>query len=259
MELGFDGKVALVAAGSRGIGRATALQLSREGAAVAICARGEDDLTKTVEDCQGPAIGVQADVSERDDVERFVQDALDAFERIDVLVNNAGGPPRGGFEDVDSEAFRDALDLNLMSTISLTKECLPHLKEGDWGRIINITSISAKEPLEDLVLSNTARTGVLGAAKTLSREVAEENVTVNSVLPGLTGTDRLQNLIEGQASEAEISYEEAKAESESGIPMGRWGEPQELADVITFLASERASYVTGTALQVDGGLVSGLL
>lgn len=259
MELGLDGKVALVAAGSRGIGRATALQLSKEGAAVAICARGEEDLMETVEDCEGPAIGVQADVSIREDVERFVQDALDAFERIDVLVNNAGGPPRGSFEAVDSEAFRDALDLNLMSTINLTKEGLPHLKEGDWGRIINITSISAKEPLGDLVLSNTARSGVLAAAKTLSREVAEENVTVNSILPGLTGTDRLHDLIEDQANDADVSFEEARAESETSIPMGRWGEPEELADVITFLASERASYVTGTALQVDGGLVSGLL
>ncbi len=259
MEFGLDGKVALVAAGSRGIGRATALQLSKEGAALAICARGEEDLMRTVEDCQGPSIGVQADVSNPGDVERFVQDALDAFEGIDVLINNAGGPPRGGFEDVNSEAFREALNLNLMSTINLTQECLPHLKSGDWGRIINITSISAKEPLEDLVLSNTARAGVLGAAKTLSREVAENDVTVNSVLPGLTGTDRLHNLIREQASESKKSFEKAREDSESNIPMGRWGEPDELADVITFLASERASYVTGTALQVDGGLVSGLL
>lgn len=259
MELGLEGKVALVAAGSRGIGRATALQLSREGAALAICARGQEDLMKTVEDCEGPAIGVQADVSDADDVERFVSDALDAFEGIDVLVNNAGGPPRGGFEDVDSEDFREALDLNLMSTINLTKECLTHLKSGDWGRVINITSISAKEPLEDLVLSNTARSGVLGAAKTLSQEVADADVTVNSVLPGLTGTDRLHDLIREQASESGQSFEQAREESEAKVPMGRWGKPDELADVITFLASERASYVTGTALQIDGGLVSGLL
>jgi len=259
MELGLGGKVALVAAGSRGIGRATALQLSKEGAAVALCARGREDLMRTVEDCEGPAIGVQADVSKPDEVERFVEDTLDAFEGVDVLVNNAGGPPRGGFEDVDPEDFREALDLNLMSTINLTKECLPHLKSGDWGRIINITSISAKEPLDDLVLSNTARAGVLGAAKTLSREVAGEDVTVNSVLPGLTGTDRLHDLIREQASESDQSFEEARKESESNIPMGRWGDPDEIADVITFLASERASYVTGTALQVDGGFLSGLL
>lgn len=259
MDLGLDGKVALVAAGSRGIGRATALRLSEEGAAVAICSRGQEDLTRTVEECEGPAIGVQADVTEEVDVVSFVEDALAAFERIDVLVNNAGGPPRGGFEDVDADAFREALELNLMSTVNLTKECLPHLKQNEWGRIINITSISAKEPLEDLVLSNTSRAGVLGAAKTLSREVAQEEVTVNSVLPGLTGTDRLHNLIEQTAEEADLSFEEAREASENDIPMKRWGKPEELADVITFLASERASYVNGTSLQVDGGLVSGLL
>lgn len=259
MDLGLNGKVALVAAASRGIGRATAMRLSEEGAAVAICARGEESLHNTVEELPGPALGVQADVSDPKDVEQFVEDALGTFEQIDVLVNNAGGPPPGGFEDQSSGAFREALDLNLMSTINLTKQCLPHLKEGDWGRIINITSISAKEPIDDLVLSNTARAGVLGAAKTLSKEVAESSVTVNSILPGLTGTERLKDLTQQQADDAGISYEEARDASLEDIPMNRWGKPGELADVITFLASERASYVTGTALQVDGGLVSSLL
>lgn len=259
MDLQLDGKVAAVAAASRGIGRATALRLSEEGAAVAICARGEDDLQQTVEECDGPTIGVQADVSDQSDVERFIDDTVDAFEGIDILVNNAGGPPPGGFQDVNSNEFREAIELNLMSTINLTKECLPHLKEADWGRIINITSISAKEPLENLVLSNTARAGVLGAAKTLSKEVASEDITVNSVLPGLTGTDRLQDLTEERASRESMTYEEAKQASLEDVPMDRWGEPDELADVITFLASARASYVTGTALQVDGGLINSLL
>lgn len=259
MDLGLDGKVAMVAAASRGIGRATAMQLSREGAAVAICARGESDLQSTVEELPGPALGVQADVSEPGDVEQFVGDTLGAFDGIDVLVNNAGGPPPGGFEDHASSDFQEALDLNLMSTVNLTKEALPHLKERDWGRIINITSISAKEPIDDLVLSNTARAGVLGAAKTLSKEVGESEITVNSVLPGLTGTERLKNLTEDQAENEGISYEEARDASLEEIPMNRWGNPGEIADVITFLASDRASYVTGTALQVDGGLVSGLL
>lgn len=259
MDLGLDGKVAIVAAASRGIGRATALELSRQGAAVAICARGESDLQSTVEDLPGPSLGVQADVSEPEDVEQFVDDVLAAFDRIDVLVNNAGGPPPGGFEDQSSAEFQEALNLNLMSTINLTKEALPYLKENEWGRVINITSISAKEPIEDLVLSNTARAGVLGAAKTLSKEVGESSVTVNSVLPGLTGTERMKNLTEEEAEKAGISYEDARNASLEDIPMDRWAKPEEIADVITFLASERASYVTGTALQVDGGLVSGLL
>lgn len=259
MDLGLDGKVALVAAASRGIGRATAMRLSEEGAAVAICARGDDDLQQTVEELPGPALGVQTDVSDPEDVEQFVEDALATYDQIDVLVNNAGGPPSGGFEDKTSEEFRNALDLNLLSTVNLTKKALPYLKDGEWGRIINITSISAKEPLEGLVLSNTARAGVLGAAKTLSREVAESNVTVNSVLPGLTGTERLRNLTEEQADASGISFDEAREASLEDIPMDRWGKPGEIADVIAFLASDRASYVTGTALQVDGGLVSGLL
>ncbi|MFB6346909.1 MAG: SDR family NAD(P)-dependent oxidoreductase, partial [bacterium] len=199
MDLGFDGKVALVAAGSRGIGRSTALQLSKEGAAVAVCARGQEDLMRTVNDLPGPSIGVEADVTEQSDVEQFVEDTLAAFDQIDVLVNNAGGPPSGGFEGVSSADFEEAVELNLMSTINLTKKALPYLKEGDWGRIINITSISAKEPIDGLVLSNTSRAGVLGAAKTLSREIADSNVTVNSVLPGLTGTERLKSLMEDRA------------------------------------------------------------
>jgi 3-oxoacyl-[acyl-carrier protein] reductase len=258
MELGLNGKVAAVAAGSRGIGRQTALRLSEEGAAVSICARGQDDLMQTVDDCQGPAVGIEADVSKDEDVDTFIQETVDAFEGIDVLVNSAGGPPPGGFEEASSEDFRDALNLNLMSTINLTKAALPYLKENEWGRIINITSVSAKEPLENLVLSNTARSGVLGAAKTLSKEVANSNVTVNSVLPGLTGTERLKNLTEDRAERQNIDYESAREASLEDVPMNRWAEPQEIADVITFLASERASYVTGTALQVDGGMINSL-
>lgn len=259
MNLGLKGKVAAVAASSRGIGRATALRLSEEGAAVALCARGQDDLMEAVDECPGPAIGVEADVSKPDDVDQFVEDTVEAFDSIDVLVNNAGGPPPGGFTDVESENFQETVDLNLMSTVNLSKKALPHLTDGDWGRIINITSISAKEPLDDLVLSNTSRAGVLGAAKTLSREIAEKNVTVNSILPGLTGTERLENLTEEQADQDDISFEEAKESSIESVPMDRWAKPEEIADVIAFLASERASYVTGTAIQVDGGLIRSLI
>jgi len=184
---------------------------------------------------------------------------VEAFEGIDILINNAGGPPPGGFRDVSEDDFRDALELNLLSMIKLTKESLPHLESSQWGRIVNITSISAKEPLQDLVLSNTARSGVLGAAKTLSSEVAEKNITVNSVLPGLTGTERLENLTRDQAERNDVSFEEARQASLEDVPINRWAEPGEIADVITFLASERASYVTGTAIQVDGGLIDSLL
>lgn len=259
MELGLDGKVAAVAASSRGIGRATAHRLSEEGCKVSLCARGQDDLQNAVEECPGPSLGVEADVTEEDDVTRFIEDTVEAFDRLDILVNNAGGPPPGGFLDQDVDQFRDAVELNLMSTIQLTKAAIPHLQGNEWGRIINITSVSAKQPIDDLVLSNTSRAGVLGAAKTLSDELAEENITVNSVLPGLTATDRMQELTEDMAEVEGITPEEARKQTVDDVPMDRWADPEEIADVIVFLASERASFVTGTAIQVDGGFVEGLI
>lgn len=258
MNLGLDGKVAVVAAASRGIGRAVAHQLSEEGAGVAICARGEDDLHDAVESCPGPAIGVQADVRETADLQTLIEDTLEAFGGIDVVVNNAGGPPPGGFQEVGPEDFEAALQLNLLSTIRLTQLALPHLKEAEGGRVINITSVTAKEPKPDLALSNTARSAVLGAAKTLSREVAPEGITVNSVLPGSTGTERMVELTRDKAERRGISYEEAQRESAGSIPMDRWGTPREIADVVTFLASERASFVTGCAIPVDGGYTRSL-
>lgn len=259
MDLGLKGKVALVAAGSKGIGRATALTLSEEGASVGICARGQEQLKKTVEDCEGPAVGVEADVTNPSDIETFVEDTREAFGQIDILVNNAGGPPPGGFEDMDPEDFEEALQLNLMSTVRLTKQALPYIKKQPWGRVVTITSVSVKEPLGDLVLSNTARAGATAALKTLSQEVADENVTVNTVLPGLTWTGRMQELVEDTADRQDMSTDEAREQKVQTVPMNRWGEPEEIADVITFLASERASFVTGTNVQVDGGLISGLL
>ncbi|MFB6356831.1 MAG: SDR family oxidoreductase [bacterium] len=259
MDLKLDGKVAMVAAGSKGIGRATALGLSEEGATVSICARGQKALAETVNDCPGPAMGVEADVTEHSDIKTFVKDTVEAYGGIDILVNNAGGPPSGGFQDMEPDKFRDALELNLMSTINLTKEALPHLKQQEWGRIITVTSVSVKQPLGDLVLSNTARSGATAALKTLSNEVADENITVNCVLPGLTATDRMKELTEDQAERQDISVEQAREQTVSNVPMDRWADPGEIADVAVFLASERASFVTGTNIQVDGGFISNLL
>lgn len=259
MDLGLEGKVALVAAGSRGIGRATALSLSREGATVAICARGQEDLEKTVTDCEGPAMGVEADVTDPTQITTFVEDTVEAYGQVDILVNNAGGPPPGGFQEMSAEDFEDALELNLMSTVRLTKEALPHLKKQPWGRIVTVTSVSVKEPLGNLVLSDTARSGATSALKNLAREIADEKITVNTVLPGLTWTDRMRELTEDRANRNNNSFEEARRNFVGNVPMKRWGKPEEIADVITFLASEQAGFVTGTQVQVDGGLIRGLL
>lgn len=261
MDLGLKDKVAIVAASSRGIGRATAHRLAREGADVTICARGQEDLEQTLSELAeypGETLAVQADVTEPEDLDTLVEDTRNHLGTPDILVNNAGGPPSGGFLDTHPKEFEDAVQLNLMSMVRLTKRVLPDMREQQWGRVINITSVSAKQPIPDLVLSNSTRAGVLGTAKTLAGEVAEDNVTVNSVLPGLTGTDRMKELTEDQADREGIDYETAREESASKAPMGRWGEPEELADAIAFLASERASFITGTALPVDGGLVQSL-
>lgn len=262
MDLGLRDKVALVAGSSRGLGRAIAEELAGEGASLVLCARGKDaleDARAAIAD-RGVAVGtVAADLSEQADVERVVATALERFGRVDVLVTNAGGPPPGPFESHSPAAWRRALRLNLESVLTLVRGVLPGMKERRWGRILNVTSIAVKQPVDGLILSNSVRAAVTGFARTLANEVAPFGITVNNLLPGYTRTERLDELAESISASRGVSVDEARAGWEREIPMGRLGDPREFAALAAFLASERASYITGTSIQVDGGWVRGLL
>jgi len=263
MDLGLRGKVALVAASSRGLGRAAARELAREGARVAICARTGEELETTAqqirEETGEEVLAVQADLTQAADVSRLVAQVEEQFGQIDILVTNAGGPPGGSFDDFDDGAWEAAWELTLMSAVRLIRAVLPGMKARRWGRIVNITSVSVKQPMQDLLLSNAYRTAVVGMAKTLANELAPLGITVNNVCPGWTLTDRVRELVQRRAEQEGKPFDEALKAVATEIPMGRVGRPEELAALIAFLASERAAYITGTSIPVDGGYVRGLL
>jgi len=263
MELGLKDKVAIVAAASKGLGKAVALGLAFEGAKVSICARHADDLQRAAEDIRtasgAEVLAVQADVTRPEDIQRFVAETITHFGRVDILVNNAGGPPTATFMEIPDETWLAGVNLNLMSTIRLTREVVPHMQKQKWGRIINITSIAVKQPLEGLIISNAVRAGILGLAKSLANELGKDNILVNNVCPGYTLTQRLDELLESTARQEGLPKEEIVRSLERKIPLGRLGRPEELANLVVFLASERASYITGTTIQVDGGAVKGIL
>lgn len=263
MDLGLKGKVALVAAASKGLGRAIAEELAAEGASVVMCARGAEaleDAVKSISSSTGAeVVGVPADVSKPEDVTRVVLAAIHRFSRVDILVTNAGGPPSAMFESITPAMWDEAVRVTLLSTVNFCREVVPGMRERKWGRIINVTSITVKQPVDGLMLSNSLRAGVTGFAKTLSNEVARDGITVNNIIPGHTRTQRQIDLTKATAARAGISFEEAVKRREAEIPMGRTGEPKEFAALAAFLASERASYITGTSIQVDGGWIKGLL
>ena len=263
MDLGLKNKVALVAASSSGLGRAVAEELAAEGASLLLCARDAQTLTETAasiaERSGAHVLAVPADVTVIEDINRLVAAGFERFGRIDILVTNAGGPPAGRFDQLTREQWDAAIKLTLLSAVELARQVVPGMKERRWGRIINITSIAVKQPVDGLLLSNSLRAGLTGFARTLANEVAPEGITVNNVLPGYTRTERLQELVEFMAQKQGISIDEFRGTWEKEIPMGRLGEPRELAATVAFLASERASYITGTSIQVDGGWIRSLL
>jgi 3-oxoacyl-[acyl-carrier protein] reductase len=263
MDLGLNDKVALVAASSRGLGRAVAEELGREGARLVLCARGEDALNEAADairnDSGVEVVAVVADLSEPGDVRRVIDAGTAAFGRIDVLVTNTGGPPPGPFESHGPDAWRAAVRQNLESVLDLVRGVLPGMKQQRWGRIINITSIAVKQPVEGLILSNSVRAAVTGFARTLANEVAPHGITVNNVMPGYTRTDRLDELASRVAERKGLPHERRLEAWNDEIPMQRLGEPHELAALVTFLASERAAYITGTSIPVDGGWIRSLL
>jgi 3-oxoacyl-[acyl-carrier protein] reductase len=263
MELGLKDKVVVVGASSKGLGKAIALGLAEEGAKVTICARSADTLEATAAEIRektgADVLAVPTDVSQPEEVQNLIDQTVAHFGGVDILVNNAGGPRAGRFNDLSAQDYQDAVQLNLFSTINLCLATVPSMKARGGGRIINLTSVSVKQPVDGLMLSNMARTGVIGFAKTLASELAVDKILVNNVCPGIIFTDRIQQLATVRAEEAGITFDEAIANMTKDIPLGRIGDPQEFANLVVFLASERASYITGTTIQVDGGLVKGLL
>jgi 3-oxoacyl-[acyl-carrier protein] reductase len=263
LDLGLTNRVALVAAASKGIGFATARELAREGARVFLCSRDEKRASEAAEKIHletGVAVaGVGADVTDDRSVKQFVDLALERAGRVDILVTNAGGPPATTSDQTDLDLFRKAFELNALSAIRLAKLVLPGMRQRKWGRIVNITSVSVKQPIEGLILSNTVRSGLTGWAKTVATEVASDGVTVNNVAPGYTLTERQEELARARSEALGKTKDEIIATWATQGPMGRMGKPEEIAAAVAFLASERASYITGVTLQVDGGWVRSLL
>ncbi len=262
MELGLEGKVALVAAASEGLGKAVAAGFAREGAAVAICGRNRDTIEAAAAEIRhataGRVLPVQADVTNVHEVNGFVQSAANEFGRIDTLVCNAGGPPPGGFADVSDDAWEAAIQLTMMSAVRLIRASLPHLKSSGEGRIISMASSSIKQPIPGLILSNTLRLGLQGLVKSLSDELAPDGILINTVAPGRFDTRRVQGLDAGRAAKAGITIEEQRQRTQREIAVGRYGDAEEFARYVVFLGSPANSYVTGQALLVDGGLTRAL-
>jgi 3-oxoacyl-[acyl-carrier protein] reductase len=263
MDLGLQGKVALVAAASRGLGRATALGLAREGAKLVLCARGADGL-EAARNAIAKETGVEihtvvADLSNAAHIETVASQAMTKFGQVDILVTNAGGPPAGVFEKHTWEAWERAVNLTLRSVVELTRAVLPGMRARKWGRVINITSIAAKQPVDLLILSNSVRAAVTGFARTLANEVATDGVTVNNILPGYTRTERVEELADATAAKEGLTRADIIGRFEKEIPMRRLAEPSEFAALAVFLASEQASYITGQSIAVDGGWIKSLL
>jgi 3-oxoacyl-[acyl-carrier protein] reductase len=263
MELGIEGKKALVTGASAGLGFAVAMALAQEKAVVAINSRSAENLKKAADKIKAgtglaPA-AIEGDLSVPGAAEKIAREAVARIGDIDILVSNAGGPPAGLFTQLSEQAWKDSTLLTLHSAINLTREVIPAMIKKKWGRIIFMTSIAVKQPIENLIISNTLRAGLTGFAKSISNELGASGITVNTVCPGYTDTDRLKQLANVKAEATGHKIEDIYAEWTSQIPVGRVGRPEEPAALIAFLASEKAAYLTGASIPVDGGHYKGLL
>ncbi len=267
MKLGIENKVALILASSKGLGLACAKVFYSEGADVIICSRSKENLENAEQEIinysthnlNNEIISIIVDLNDEDQIKLLIQKTIKEFGRIDILVHNAGGPPSAPISKISKEDWQNSINLNLLSFIRVSELILPYMQQQQFGRIIAITSVSVKQPLNNLVLSNTTRLGVVGFAKTLANEYAKDNILVNVVCPGPTLTNRMKELIKTQMSETGKSEQEVMNFWLDNIPLGRFGHPEDLANLVVFLASERANYITGTVIQVDGGFVKSSL
>ncbi|WP_368651977.1 SDR family oxidoreductase [Ornithinibacillus sp. 4-3] len=261
MDLKLANKVALVVASSQGLGKAVATQLVKEGTNVMITSRNAEKLQAVKEELTALQAGsveyYPADITKVEDIKALVAKTREVFGKIDILVNNAGGPPGGTFDQFSDEDWQKAFELNLFSYIRMIREVLPDLKQ-EGGKIINIASSSIKQPISGLILSNTFRTGIVGLAKSLAEELAPYNILVNTVAPGRIYTDRIEYLDQLKAERLQITVDEVQEQALKSIPLARFGTPEEFANVVTFMASEASSYVTGSSIIVDGGSVKSI-
>ncbi len=257
MDLSIKGKNAIVCASSQGLGKAAAIDLAKEGVNLAICSRDKQKINLVKSEIEEIAdvklVALEADLSSEKDINSLFQEAKKELKTIDILINNNGGPPPSNFEELTDEDWQRTFNATMMSAIRLSKLVLPDMKKNKWGRIINISSVSVKTPVNGLFLSNSIRMGVLGWAKALSDEVASQGITVNTVCPGTTKTERIEQILDVQSESTGKSKTELEEAMARSIPMQRIGEAVDLSALITFLASEKANYMTGLAVQVDGG------
>ena len=256
MKIDLSGRAAVVCGASKGLGLASAIGLARAGANLVICARSEDKIATAVAALEAEgveALGVSTDLTSVEQIDALAAAALERFGTIDILVNNAGGPPPGTFDDLSEADWRAAFDLTLMSAVELTRRLLPGMRAQRWGRIVNITSTSVKQPVDGLILSNSIRMAVVGWAKTLANEVGADQVVINNVCPGYTTTDRLGQLAANIAARDGVSEDQVFENWASMVPLRRLATPEEFANVVVFLSSEQAAYVHGTTIAVDGG------
>lgn len=262
MDLNIKGKVAIIGGSSKGLGKACAVALAREGVNIVLLARGEEALLKTkaeIEALDVEVLTLSVDMALAEDNHRIIDETVRKFGRIDILVNNSGGPKPGTFRDISEDDLDDAYHSVLKYSIRMIQNCLPHMEKNGWGRVVNITSISVKEPIPNLILSNIFRSAVVSFAKTISKELIGKGITINNVAPGYFKTDRVTHLMQAHSKAEGISMEEYEQKAIQDFPHNRYMDPQELGDLVCYLCSENARSITGTTIQVDGGLLSGVV
>ena len=263
MDLGLTGRVAVVGGGSKGLGRACADSLAQEGAKLAICSRNPQELEASAAEIRAATgaevLAVPADLSRLEDIQRLIQATVDHYGRLDIAVANSGGPPAGRAADTDEETWARSIDMALSFFIRMGREATPHMRQQKWGRVVNILASSVYQPIDNLVTSGVTRLGAVAYAKSLADEVGRDNVLVNNVAPGFLMTERMRHIFETRSEETGQDLESVLDAGASRIPVGRFGRPEELGDFVTYLCSDKNTYVTGTTILVDGGVVRSVM